>query len=202
MTELNPNHDLLSIEVARSDKYAGSDWCAEMFDRFDNLALGSGVEFDPRIGKSDVTSQGWLSLTNAGAVGFFREVSSNEKLQARVAESKSIDDLVRVAEECGFAVSQQSLTDMANGAYEKWRSGLTGTVVEFFEKVASDKNLKEAVGKSRGPGEIIAVAREAGFDITEGELEPMHLKLNDLHEDESRELYGAMMALKILRADR
>ena len=55
--ETNPTHDLLKIEIAESPKYAGSDWCAEMFDRWDpddfkNQTLGTGLDKDPRIVRS------------------------------------------------------------------------------------------------------------------------------------------------------
>ena len=207
MNKQNPTHDLLKIEIAESPKYAGSDWCAEMFDRWDpvefkNPTLGTGLDTDPRIARSGVRAQGWLSLSDAGATGFFRKVSASEELRTELAKVDSMDALIQMAKNHGFDVTRESLTGMANAAYDKWKSGLTATVREFFDKALTNAKIRKELGSCRGPGEIIAVARKQGYEIADAELEPLHLKLNDLQESDSTELYGALLALRIVKSAR
>lgn len=201
MTKPNQSQDLLKIEVATTEQYAGSDWCAEMFDRFDSLVLGSGVERDQRIRKSGIKGAGWLSIADAGTVGFFRAVSENTDLQEKLSRVESTQELIEYARGMGYEVTEESVKDMARQTFERWQSGLTGTVREFFEIMSKDKSVKKRMAKARGPGEIISLAKEVGLEIDGAELEPLHLKLNELENPESRELYGAMLALQILRGE-
>ena len=209
MAEHNPNHDLLKIEVAQSKKYSGSDWCAEMFDRFDRLqfnrTLGTGVEQDPRIARSGVQGQGWLSLAGAElslagaeATGFFREVSRSQQLRTTLASVESIDELITLAKTHGFHVTRDSLSEMANAAYERWKSDFPLTVREFFEKAMADDGIRQELSACQGPGEIIAIAKKHGYEVSDSELESMHLKLNDLDENDAS-IYGAFLALMLIK---
>ena len=60
----------------------------------------------------------------------------------------------------------------------------------------ADAKIRAEVAHSRGPGEILAVAKKHGYEISDSELEPLHLKLNDLQESDASELYGALLALR------
>lgn len=204
MNKQNPKHDLLKVEVAQSTKYAGSDWCAEMFDRFDrvqfNKTLGTGVERDARIANSGIQGRAWLSLAEADTTGFLRKVAENQTVRNALANVTSADGLVNLARANGFDVTRESLTASATAAYDRWKADLSATVREFFEKAIQDDALRKQLAASRGPGEIISLAKKSGYEISDGELEAMHLKLNDLQESEASAIYGAFLALQVLRA--
>ena len=82
----------------------------------------------------------------------------------------SVGDLMALAQEQGFQLTGADLQTMAQQAYQAWLDRLTPSSRPFFEKLHADETLNKQHTQCRSPADVIALATEHGFDLTETDL--------------------------------
>jgi len=203
ITKVNPQ-DVLKIELAESERYSGSNWCAEMFDKFDiSIALS-----DPALTKSLNFGGAWVTLAKAGldltggdeeAAKLFNEVTTDSNLEAEMKTIPTSGEMIALAKKRGKTLSREALLVAARHVQKKWLQKLPIAIQKLFEAAAKDPKLASELRTLRSEEEIITVAGKAGIKIEPGELDALNLKLDRLRDDESNELMAVLLAMDIVR---
>ncbi len=203
MNQDHPAHDLLKIEVAESEKYSGSNWCAELFDKF-TLGRPFGMP-----GLEDVRpflnlGSAWMVVAQSqgasGALGeFFSKVTASQELTEQVKSVTNRGELIELASQNGYEITRKDLANAASSTFEAWQGGLSSSVRTLFASASKDAELAKKLSASRCEDDIIDIGRAHGIQVTNKDLDAMNLKLDNLDGDNaSQQLTAAILAINVL----
>ncbi|PZD75417.1 hypothetical protein C1752_00432 [Acaryochloris thomasi RCC1774] len=105
------------------------------------------------------------------AQAFSQAIADSAELQARIRSMTSVGELMALTRELGFQFTGDDLKSLAQQAYQQWLSDLQPRSRPFFERLHADEPLTKRHQDCHSPDDVIALAAEYDFDLTEADLQ-------------------------------
>lgn len=90
-------------------------------------------------------------------LAFEEFVAADPSLQARLESAASLEALMQIAQSCGFSLTKNELRAARSEQ---------AALLAFFDALRSDVSLQEQLKDNSDPDSIIAIANQAGFNIS------------------------------------
>jgi hypothetical protein len=110
-------------------------------------------------------------MLSQAAQAFNEQITTSPELQARLHGLKSPSDLMQIAQDCGIELAEGDLRAIAQKAYQNWLSRLNETSQRCFEQFYLNPGLNNDLKQCQTSAEVIALANQSGFTLTQLDLE-------------------------------
>lgn len=113
----------------------------------------------------------FLAIMSSHSIAQFHEkVAASPELQMRLRSIASPVELIALAQEYGCELDGNDLQEIAQQAYQQWVTQLADASRSFFEAAQANAAINQTLKQCRTPAEVIALAKEFGFDLTIADL--------------------------------
>lgn len=101
---------------------------------------------------------------------FNSRVAKSNELNEKLKSVTSPFELLTLAREEGFELTNEDLQAIAENAFDQWISQLDGKVRLFFEKADSTTEINEQLRQCQTSEDVIALAKSCEIEVTQADL--------------------------------
>ncbi|MGF1604441.1 MAG: Nif11-like leader peptide family natural product precursor [Thermosynechococcaceae cyanobacterium] len=102
---------------------------------------------------------------------FSQRIAASPELQARIRGMTSVGEFMGLSQELGFQLTGDDFKRLTQQVYQQWLSQLPSHSRPFFELLHDNESLNKRHVACRSSADVIALATEHGFALTEADLQ-------------------------------